>query len=78
MNRQLIAKKLRELRGEKSREEVALANDISISALQMYENGQRIPKDQIKIKLAEYYGKTVQEIFFENQLHKTCNKNKTA
>ncbi|PGU99209.1 transcriptional regulator, partial [Bacillus cereus] len=38
------------LRNEKSREEVARAVGISVSTLQMYENGQRIPRDNIKIK----------------------------
>ncbi len=60
-----IAERLLHLRGEKSREEVAGAVGISISAISMYENGERIPRDDIKIKLAAYYGKTVQEIFFD-------------
>ena len=59
-----IAHKLVELRGERSREEVAKAIGVSISAISMYENGDRIPRDNIKIKIAEYYKKTVGEIFF--------------
>jgi len=35
----------------------------------MYENGKRIPKDDIKITLAKYYGSTVEAIFFEGQGH---------
>lgn len=58
------AKILKDLRGQKSQKEVASAVGISISALGMYEIGQRIPKDNIKKRLAEYYGKTVGEIFF--------------
>jgi putative transcriptional regulator len=65
LNKDLIAKKLFNLRGDKTREEVANDLDISVSALQMYENGQRVPKDEIKIKIANYYGLTVQEIFFD-------------
>lgn len=65
MNAKKIAQKLVELRGEKSRQEVAIDNKISYSALQMYENGERIPRDEIKIKLARYYHSTVQEIFFD-------------
>lgn len=60
-----IAGRLLLLRGKKSREEVANAVGISVSAISMYENGERIPRDDIKIKLATYYGKTVQEIFFD-------------
>ena len=52
MNRKAIAKRLILLRGERSREEVAKACGISISALAMYEQGERIPRDDIKIKIA--------------------------
>ena len=52
------------LRGEKSREEVASANKISVSALTMYELGQRNPRDEVKISLASYYGVHVSDIFF--------------
>ncbi|PFJ82554.1 helix-turn-helix domain-containing protein, partial [Bacillus cereus] len=43
MNYERVAKNLINLRNEKSREEVARAVGISVSTLQMYENGQRIP-----------------------------------
>lgn len=49
---------------EKSVTEAAKDLDISISALSMYENGERIPRDNIKIRIAEYYNKTVGDIFF--------------
>lgn len=70
--KQLIAKRLLELRGDTSREETAHSIGISVSALQMYENAQRVPKDEIKIRIANYYEKTVQEIFFDFELHETC------
>lgn len=64
VNKNAIANKLVKLRGNRSQEEVAKAVNISTSALSMYENGSRIPRDEIKIKLAKYYGKSVQYIFF--------------
>lgn len=64
MNREAVAKKLVELRGDKKREEVANACGISTSALAMYEQGERIPRDDIKIKLAKYYNRSVESIFF--------------
>jgi len=70
--RKEIGRKLIALRGRRTRKEVAKAVGISVSALQMYENGQRIPRDEIKIKLAEYYGASVQEIFFDQKPHKMC------
>ena len=52
-----------------SRETVADAVGISVSAISMYENGERIPRDVVKVKLASYYGKSVQEIFFDEKCH---------
>lgn len=62
---------LRQLRGEKSREKVAKDNSISVSAICMYENGRRVPRDEIKIRLANYYGVEVSDIFF-NQKYTKC------
>lgn len=64
LNKEKIAQTLIHLRGDRSREEVAKSIGISVSALQMYENGQRIPKDEIKIKIAQYYGVSIETIFF--------------
>jgi transcriptional regulator with XRE-family HTH domain len=64
MNALEIGKRLIDLRGNRTQEEVARDNNLSLSAIGMYERGERIPKDEIKIRLAKYYGKTVQEIFF--------------
>lgn len=72
MNYERVAKNLINLRNRKSREEVARAVGISVSTLQMYENGQRIPRDNIKIKLANFYGVTVQTIFFDSEQHEVC------
>lgn len=65
MDAEKISKKLIQLRGKKSLKEVAAANGISISALSMYEAGNRIPRDEIKIRLAKYYGRSVESIFFK-------------
>lgn len=64
-NRSSICNKLKELRGKKSQLEVAADLDISLSSLSAYENGDRIPRDEIKVRIANYYGVTVQELFFE-------------
>ena len=65
LNKQAIAERLVKLRGKKSRETVAKACGISISALAMYEQGERIPRDDIKMKLSKYYKRTVDFIFFD-------------
>lgn len=62
-------RRLTELRGEKSQAEVAKSVGIATSTLGMYETEQRLPRDPIKIALAEYYECTVQEIFFTPECH---------
>ena len=64
MDRKKIAEKLIAMRGEKTQAEVAKSIGISKSSLAMYETGQRIPRDEIKLALANYYGATIQDIFF--------------
>ena len=65
MDASKIGEKLVSLRGEKTQAEVANALGITQESISYYENGKRIPSDEVKIKLAEYYGTTVQAIFFE-------------
>lgn len=64
-----VAQRLIEARNNKTREEVANAIGVSVSAISMYENGYRIPRDEIKIRLADYYNTTVQALFFDNDSH---------
>lgn len=56
--------RLRDLRGDKTVEAVAMDIGVSRSAIGMYEAEERVPRDDIKIRLAEYYKTTVQELFF--------------
>ena len=65
MDSKKIGKRLAQLRGDKTQTEVTNAIGISDSALSSYECGERIPRDSIKIKIAAYYGVTVQSIFFD-------------
>jgi putative transcriptional regulator len=62
-NNEIIAKRLRNLRGIRTIKKVSDACGISKSALSMYENGERIPRDEVKVRLAQYYSKTVESIF---------------
>ncbi|MFZ4452052.1 helix-turn-helix transcriptional regulator [Salibacterium aidingense] len=78
MNKKQIGNKLFNLRGEATREDVASALNISVSALQMYENGQRVPRDEIKIKIANYYEVSVQDLFFEEKPHNSCSFKTTS
>jgi len=49
---------LKELRGSKSKKEVAKDLDISVCALTGYEEGSREPRDEVKKRMTEYYGTT--------------------
>ena len=64
MNAKAIGAKLCKLRGEESQAVVAKKLGISPSALSMYESGNRIPRDPVKVKFAIYYNTTVEAIFF--------------
>lgn len=64
MDNKLISERLISLRGNMTQQEVADKIGVTVSAIGMYERGERIPRDEIKIKLAELYDTTVQSIFF--------------
>ncbi|KXB66141.1 DNA-binding helix-turn-helix protein [Parvimonas sp. KA00067] len=63
-----FSEKLKELRIEKNltQEELAKIIGVGVSAISMYEQGNRVPRDEIKIKLAKFFNKSVEEIFFVN------------
>lgn len=69
------------LRGKKTRAEVARDLGITPQGLGMIERGVRIPRPELMSKIAVYYSKTVDEIFFANCRHKKCQQipqNKTC
>ena len=61
--------KLKMLRGDRTQEELAEAIGVTKSAWAMYERGERTPRDEIKVKIAEYFGMTVEELFFARIEH---------
>lgn len=64
-----VGENLRKARGDKTQKTVAEDNNISVSSVAMYEAGERMPRDEIKVKLANYFGKSVEELFFTPELH---------
>lgn len=70
--RRNIGQKLKKLREENgySREQVAEKLDLSVSTIAMYELGERVPRDEVKVRIANLYGQTVECIFFEETLTK--------
>lgn len=73
MNAAQIGKKLKDLRESKNETMDALAEALSVSqsAIAMYEAGNRIPRDEIKIRIAEHFGVPVESIFFPMEQHET-------
>jgi len=59
-----MAARLKNLRGDKTQFEVAEAMHIAQSTYAMYETGQRVPRDDVKVKIAKYFGKSIKYIFF--------------
>lgn len=58
-----------------TQQEVADKTNISISMLAMMENGYRRGSDETKIKLANFYKRSVESLFFANNYHFKCENN---
>lgn len=64
MDRAKIAKRLVKCRGDRSQKEIAEAVGVTVMAISLYECGERVPRDEIKVKLANLYGMTIDELFY--------------
>lgn len=62
---QQIGAELRRLRGDATREELAQAVGVTPSAIAMYELGERMPRDEVKVALANHFGISVGALFFD-------------
>lgn len=60
-----MTEKLKRLRGDRSQSEVAEGIGISTSAYANYEAGIRVPRDRIKMRIANYYNRSVSFIFYD-------------
>lgn len=63
-SKKTVGNRLRILRGTKTVKEVSDALKISPSALTMYETGKRMPRDEIKVSLAQFYNTSIESLFF--------------
>ena len=61
--------RLRQLRGDESQATIAAAVGVTKSAWAMYERNERVPRDEVKIRIAKHFHKTVGEIFFGDDEH---------
>lgn len=65
-NANIIGARIKNLREDNniSRESFCETVGISLSALSMYETGQRIPRDEIKLKIARQLNTSIEALFF--------------
>lgn len=65
--------KLTSLRKERGQTRAYMAKrlDVPYSTLTAYESGTRTPSDRMKVRLAEYFGMTVGDLFFADENHET-------
>lgn len=63
--------KLRALRQARKKTQKQAADDLNItkSALAMYERDERVPRDEVKIRIANYYEEPVESLFFSQRVH---------
>lgn len=59
-----VPERLIAARGDRTQQEVADAVGVTRSALGMYETGDRVPRDDIKVRLADYYAIPIQDLFY--------------
>lgn len=57
--------KMRKLRGKKPRRFVAKEIGVSYSSYMKYERNERRPGDDVKKKIAKFFGVSVESIFFK-------------
>ena len=69
MDAQALGRKLTALRGGQSREAVALCIGVTPYALAQYEEGLRIPRDEVKLRISQYYGLSLEKLFFDPEEH---------
>lgn len=64
VNTDSMAVALVNARDNTPKEKVCEAVGISISALEAYESGKRVPRDSVKYRLAKYYHVSLADLFF--------------
>lgn len=66
---------LRELRLGRNLTQEKVADDLGItkSSWAMYERGERVPRDEIKVRIARYFDVTIEDLFFKPIEHTMCS-----
>lgn len=54
-----VGKKLRELRGSRTQDEISKELGITKSSYAMYERDERVPRDEVKVRISNFFGVSV-------------------
>ena len=65
-DRKVIGRRLRELRGSRTLAEMAEIFEVSEVTVSLWERGERMPNDDRKVKIANFYKRSVNSIFFKD------------
>lgn len=65
-DKKAVGNRLRKLRGTRSRADIADALGVTTQAVWLWESGYRVPTDNMKIKIAELYRRSVANIFYKD------------
>jgi len=66
MDKLKIGRRLKSVRGDKyTQTELAEMLGVGKSIISMYETGNRIPSDDIKVKYSQIFGVSIQALFFD-------------
>ncbi len=71
MDSKRVGEALRKRRGDRSMAEIAGRLGVTVSALAMYERGERMPRDEIKERIAALYHCSVGGLFFADADERT-------
>ena len=71
MNGKTIGEKITFLRNEMNitQKELAQKLGISVASIAMYELNERIPRDEMKKKISEFFKVPIQDLFFKIYIH---------
>ena len=66
LDAKVIGERIKKLREDMniSRSQLCEDADISLSALTMYETGQRVPRDEVKIRLSRCLNTSLEGLFY--------------
>lgn len=70
MEENILGKRIKELRESKDVSQLELSKHLNISntTLSQYETGKRIPSDEIKIKIAQYFNVSIDYLFGQSNI----------